>query len=392
VLRWVLGGAPVARRDFFAGFDVLPPAVRPLAADFGLQHLSELDPVERDRLAEVVRGATLVWMARQNVLREIRSGLSAAGVHGVFLKGVALAEQVYPRPATRLVSDIDLWIRPKDLPGAIEALSQRGFAIPPRHREGSDPQGPTPMTYLEMHVAGGPVLLDLHVRPMSLRHLSDDETWEIWSSRVPVGASALHVLPLDAQLLHVCLHIARSHGFVSGLKALVDIAMIARAWTDDALWERWASRVLEVRAGVPVFICLELARETLGAAIPSRVLDRLRGSVEPHVVDQARELVWAPEPKLPLGVTKLAGGAVEPGWLLNRLWLRRDIAPEARRSLSALERPDPRLVTRYFWRRLASLARFLVRGEVFRPSFWRRVEVERGRHRLFADLARLQAR
>jgi hypothetical protein len=366
--------------------------MRPLAADFGLRHLSELDAAERTRLTEVVRGATLVWMARRRVVREIRSGLDAAGVPAVFLKGVALAEQVYPRPATRPTSDIDIWIRPDDLTVAIDALSRRGFATPARHSEASDPQGPTPMTYLETRVAGGPVLLDLHVRPMSLRHLSEEERWTIWTSRVPVGASALPVLPLDAQLLHVCLHIARSHGFVSGLKALVDIAMIARAWTDEGLWERWSSRVLDVRAGVPVFICLELARETLGAAIPPAVLDRLRTGVEPNVVDQARGLLWAREPKLPLGLTKLGGGVPEPGWLLNRLWLRRDIAPEVRRGMAASDRPATRLVARYFLRRLASLGRLLVGGEAFRPSFWGRLEVERKRYRLLVDLERLQAR
>jgi len=386
----VLGGPGVDQQEFFAGFEALPHTLRPLVADFGLRSLGELSPAESVRLVEVVRSETLVWMARREVVRGIRSALDAAGVPAVFLKGVALSEQVYPRPGTRPTSDIDVWIRPDDLSVAVHALSQRGFTIPARHRDASEPRGPTPMTYLETHVGEAPVLLDLHVRPTSLRHLTDEEAWAIWSSRVPVGATGLPVLPLDVQLLHVCLHIARSHGFVSGLKALVDIAMIVRAWTDEALWERCTSRVLEVRASLPVFVCLELTRRELGAAVPNEVLDRLSTGVEQPVIAQARELIWAREPKLPPGVRKLSGGIPEPGWLLNRLRLRQGVTPAERRRLTASERPSPGLVARYFLGRLASLARLVVTGQAFRRSLWRRAEVERKRHRLLVDLERLQ--
>ncbi len=392
-LRWVLGGAPVAHKEFVRGFDALPQSLQPLAADFGLRHLDTLEGVERKRLTDIVRRATITWLARRSVVRDVRSALDDVSVPAVFLKAVALAEQVYPRPATRLGSDIDVWIRPGDLTAAIDSLSKRGFLVPPRHLEASDPHGPSPTTYLETHLSGGPVLVDLHVRPNSLRELTDEEVNEMWATRGPVGPLALPVLPLDVQLAHVCLHAARSHAFVSGLKALVDVAMIARSVPDNGLWESFVQRVVAVRADQPVFVCVELARELLDAAVPGWVLDRLRTEGAAALVDQAREMLWAREPKLPLGVIKLVGGGPpESSWLRNRLWLRIQLTSEERQRLAPTDRPEPRLILRYFLRRFASLAQLIIRGEAFRPSFWRRVGVERRKRRLLEDLNRLNVR
>jgi hypothetical protein len=391
-LRWVLGEAPVALEDFLSGFGALPPNLRPLAADLGLRHFDALE-AERGKWVVVVRKASVRWMARNAVVRDIRSALDGSAVPAVFLKGVALAEQVYPRPALRTSSDIDVWIRPGDLPVVVEALSSGGFVVPPRFREPSTPRGPVPMTYFEKHVAGVPVLVDVHVRPMSLRDLTDDEVQAMWASGVGVGPTALPVLPLDMQLLHVCLHVARSHAFVGGLKALVDIAMIVHAWPEDELWTTFASRVVTLRAEHSVWVCLELARELLGVSIPQRVIEELGAGGERGVIDQARPMLWSLEPNLPLGAGKLLGGGLpEPGWFQNRLALRVHITREEREGMSLTERPNFRLIARFFWRRLASVSRLVFGGEAFRPSFWTRVRTERSRHRLLENLYRLETR
>ena len=384
---------PVTRDEFLSGFEALPHNLRPLAADFALRHLGALEPETRELLVGVVRMATVALMARNVVVRDIRSALDDAGVPTLFLKGVALAEQVYPSSATRTSSDVDVWIRSDDLSVAVHALSGSGFVVPPRFREVSDPRGPVPMTYFERSVAGVTVLVDLHVRPMSLRDLTDGEVRALWESRVLVGPSGLPVLPLDAQLLHVCLHTARSHAFVSSLKVLVDIAMIVRAWPDEALWKAFSSRVREVRAEHSVFVCLELARELLGVTIPHRVVEELAVGGDRSVLDQARTLLWSREPNLPLGTIKLLGGGLpEPGWFRNRLMLRILIDARERRRMSSTERPPLRLLLRFFWRRLASLSGVILGGEAFRASFWRRVGTERRRNRLLRDLYRVQAR
>jgi hypothetical protein len=332
-------------------------------------------------------------MARKAAVRDVCAALNGATVPAVFLKGVALAEQVYPRPATRPSSDVDVWIRSDDLSTAVAALSRSGFVRSRRFDDPSDPRGPVPMIYLEKSVAGAPILVDLHVRPMSLRDLSDVEVQAIWASRVTAGPSALPVLRLDVQLLHVCLHIARSHGFVSGLKVLVDIAMIVGRWPDERLWDEFSSRVVEIRAAHPVFVCLELARELLAVPIPRAVLDELGAGTEAGVIDLARPLLWSRDPALPLGTTMILGGGIpEPDWFRNRLRLRRHISTDERRRMTRADRAPLRVMARFLWRRLWSVSRLILCGEAFTPRFWKRVAIERRRNRVMRALYRAQPR
>jgi hypothetical protein len=386
VLRWVLGGAGVDVAEFHVGFGALPPNLRPLAADFALRHLAQISPDRRAPLTAALRLATVGWMARSAIVRDVRVALGEAGIPFVFLKGVALAEQVYARPATRTSSDVDVWIRPTDLPAAETVLRRTGFVVPPRFDEPSEPVGPSPVAYLEKSFGGVPVPVEVHVRPHSLRALTDTEVDDIWSSRMSVGPTALPVLPLDHQLLHLCLHVARSHAFVGGLRTLVDVAMVVSHWPGDDHWTEFSRRAIQVRAAPAVWVCLTLSRELVGANVPRRVTDDLGGGLSRDVVDRARDLLWSRDPKLPSGTTRLLGGLDEAGWLRNRLRLRRLVTAEGRGSMPRSERPPLGLVARYFWRRLHSLSGVLLRGEALAPSFWKRVGVERRRNRLARDL------
>lgn len=53
--------------------------------------------------------------------------LSDAGINGVAMKGLATAYSVYPRPAYRLLLDVDVLFRESDLPHLASFLAQRGY-------------------------------------------------------------------------------------------------------------------------------------------------------------------------------------------------------------------------------------------------------------------------
>jgi len=390
-LRWVLGGEPVDLATFWGGFEALPPHLRPLAASHALRHLAGLDTDARQRLLAMERAAAVAYMARHAAVTSMRTALDAANSPAVFLKGIALAEQVYPSPATRTMSDIDVWLRAEDLPMAVSALMEAGLTSPDRHTNPTALSGPDPDAYLEATVAGGVVFIEAHTRPASFRDLGDQEVAALWSSTVPAGPTALPVLSLDAQLLHVCLHTTRAHGCVAGLKSLVDVAMIVRGWPSDALWEAFTARVMRVGAAGAVYVSLELAREELGVGVPGRVLDRLRVPGSRAILDVAADLLWSPPPRLPVGTPRLLGAEGEPGWLRNRLLLRRNLTAEERQQLAPAERPDPRLVIRYFGNRIIALAALLARGELLRPSFWRRVAVHRRGFTWMRELSRIES-
>lgn len=61
------------------------------------------------------------------MLRRVDEALSAANLSAVALKGVLLAERLYPRPPARATSDIDLLVAEDDLERAAGALSLVGY-------------------------------------------------------------------------------------------------------------------------------------------------------------------------------------------------------------------------------------------------------------------------
>jgi hypothetical protein len=307
----------------------------------------------------------------------MRSALGAVGSPVLFLKGVALAEQVYPSPATRTMSDIDAWVPAEDLPRAVGALTGAGLVLPPRHQELASLRGPAPVAYLDATVAGSVVFVEVHTRPASLRELAEPELASLRSTAVTVGPTALPVLRLDGQLLHVCLHATRSHGCIAGLKSLVDVGMVIRAWPPGDLWNRFVDTVERVGVMAPVYVCLALARHRLGIAVPDDVLGRLRVPGADAMLASAEDLMWSPSSILPRGTDRLFAGSREEEWLRNRLVLRPGLTAAERGRLAPSERPGPRAVLGYFWNRIAALLGAIVNGELFRPEFWRRVRVQR---------------
>ena len=63
-------------------------------------------------------------------IQVITNALKDAGIPVILLKGHALARTVYPDPALRQSSDIDLLVRPQNLFGAEEILENMGYACP----------------------------------------------------------------------------------------------------------------------------------------------------------------------------------------------------------------------------------------------------------------------
>ncbi len=65
------------------------------------------------------------------VLLEIVDLLQAADIHPLVLKGLGLAYSLYPDPALRPISDLDLLFQRDEIRPALEALRAAGFSTPP---------------------------------------------------------------------------------------------------------------------------------------------------------------------------------------------------------------------------------------------------------------------
>ena len=73
-----------------------------------------------------LRSKINILIAEQQ-LKEILYSFKNSGIDALVLKGVHLAFTHYPHPATRLFSDIDLLLRPEDIPKARRIMEKLGY-------------------------------------------------------------------------------------------------------------------------------------------------------------------------------------------------------------------------------------------------------------------------
>lgn len=81
----------------------------------------------RPRAPEVLAGN----LVRRRLYEELRDKLAAAGVRALPIKGVDVAFAVYPSPACRPMTDVDVLVSPDDYGAAGDVLRREGFAALP---------------------------------------------------------------------------------------------------------------------------------------------------------------------------------------------------------------------------------------------------------------------
>ena len=221
------------------------------------------------------------WAAAQTHLKrgaEVLIRLHEAGIAVMLSKGLALAASVYPGPALRPMSDIDLLVPPAQALAALDLLMSAGWAEEPAaarqwqdRREdmliltiGSNlhhaDKGEVDLHWTLMHGAGGTGL---------------DEA--VWSSARMVMIGAVQALRPSAtfMLLHVIAHGLRPNA-MSPLRWVTDAAMLLRHEGESVDWPQfhhWAAR-LGVRRRVAqglMFLRDEMGLPVPAAALPGRL-------------------------------------------------------------------------------------------------------------------------
>ncbi len=201
-------------------------------------------PVLQELKAAATRNAysTMQWLAETDRLRGL---LASAGVACRVLKGVPLSQQVYGDPALREVGDIDLLIAPGQEEAADDVLLADGYLR-------NDPIAPlTPRRRLSWRRHGkdytyrserSPFEVDLHWRLFRNPYMPGnglDQPLSEASEPLLLGSVMMRVLPLERNLLYLCVHGALDGWF--RFKSLVDVAAIWRS-----LDAQQRSRVIEL--------------------------------------------------------------------------------------------------------------------------------------------------
>lgn len=154
----------------------------------------------------------------EEICRRFRS----EGVRVAPLKGIVLAREAYPKPGQRTFSDLDLLVRPCDLPKADRLLLGDGFrrftppgALPRAVRVKGDPLAAAAAGIDAVSYCRDDLAVELHTSILP-RGLGIYPLEEAWNS--PRGLSA------EDFLIHLFFQATRHH-FLSGLRHLADAAV-----------------------------------------------------------------------------------------------------------------------------------------------------------------------
>lgn len=224
-----------------------------------------------DPVLGILRGVyRRVWYDNQllfhrvaDVLRSFRENAIDVAV----LKGAALAVLHYRDWGLRPMDDIDLLVRPRQLPNAVGVLTAAGFAPAP----GID--GPQSRGFYDAQRRG----IDLHWRvfPENPRTVSDESFWD---GSVPITIHGVPACALNAsdQLLHVCAH-GVPWNFAPTIRWVADAMMILSDEDATLDWERLLAQARARRLTLPLRDALCYLKEAFDAPVPESVIQTLRG-------------------------------------------------------------------------------------------------------------------
>lgn len=207
------------------------------------------------------------------MLNDILHAFAAENIPVIVLKGPALAFSIYPDPAIRSFSDLDLLVTPEHFVAARGALIRKGFK-PVFHRF----ELFTDLQY-EEHFSPHPgslhaLTVELHWNPLRSYGIKRTDTLQGLfdrALRIDTPAVSFNTLShVDALILysqHMILH----HTQDIRLSWLYDISLLAGCISADEAWEELKQRCCELRGVVAVEYSLRLARCWTGLQLPDSV-------------------------------------------------------------------------------------------------------------------------
>jgi hypothetical protein len=243
-----------------------------------LDLLQQLPPAAGHRLTAVANGVWGMNAVLEDRWAEATTALRHAGVETLTLKGIALAQTVYPEAGSRPMADIDLLVRPAERAVALEVLRGLGYRTPGAaadHHAAS-------RSFAELVRDG--TLIDLHwhvARYLRFEGVVQVDHDGLWRRARPLVTPAGRSLALCAEdlLLHLILHLTLGSDFARVLW-YADIDAVVRRYADELDWGRLVAEAERWRICALAGWTLGVIRESFDTPLPLGLLERLeRGRV-----------------------------------------------------------------------------------------------------------------
>ena len=231
------------------------------------------------------RGGFL-WLQAENMKRfvhvqRVLTTFDDEHIPTIVLKGAALASLVYPSLGCRAMADVDLLLLKQDLLRGEQILETLGFqadekSLAKRSKQWWRDCHHHIIPYMSQD---GSVLIELHHHIIEVDNpvcLPIEGLWDR-SMLAQINAVPCRVLAPDDMLLHLCCHLSASDYFLGRLRGLCDIAQIIAKYKEELDWERLFENAKAFGIQKHLYYSLWLARECVGAEIPSEIFQKLEG-------------------------------------------------------------------------------------------------------------------
>jgi len=249
-----------------------------LCAYFSQQELMQLVGEKlTTRMLELNRLEIAQNLILERELQHVLHAFNEAHLTVLLFKGPALAYTFYPEPYLRTYHDIDVLIRPDDLPRAHELLLQKGYTFYEEYRANVTDSKRTGYNYvLARPDCWFEIPIELHTAPHSSEIGTDFDVEALWRKAQHIevlGESTLTMHPID-HLLYLCWHY-RFHGFTR-LLWLYDLVVLLRTAGPELDWNELVQTARCQRLATTLYYCLAWCDELFGVSIPAEVFVRLR--------------------------------------------------------------------------------------------------------------------
>lgn len=203
----------------------------------------------------------------------------------ILLKGAALATAIYGDQALRPMSDLDLLVHPGDVIRALEALQGLGYELPAVEMRLHDAVAYSNEILL-CRPGGTEIPVEIHWSLVDnpLYRDKPPEAW-LWDTSMPLrfGAWDARMLGPEAQVLHLCAHLALHHAG-EGLLWLHDIAEVLHRYQEQIDWRALMEQAQAADLVLPLQQILPRVAEEWGAPIPAEALAAL-ATLPPSVAE-----------------------------------------------------------------------------------------------------------
>jgi len=230
----------------------------------------------RERLQRCLVDATASHLILSRELGRLLERFQGERIPVIPLKGPALAEILYPHPALRPCSDLDLLIRRESVRPVDALLERLGYRrLADAHSFRFD------VAYDRATLYEGPsgVRVDLHWGLLSdPRYTWDElEALTVWDRAVPIRVSDQETLGLCPEdlLLYLSVHLAVHHA-LAGLFWYWDLFLVIERWGGTLDWEELAARTSRWRVRVALYFALLELERLFHARVPAPVMGEIK--------------------------------------------------------------------------------------------------------------------